>query len=246
MIKKIFTTLGIVAIIGIVFFVIQNQTNAPVAEQTQEQENGPEKIIIDPSLSGQTLPLSTDPKDVAWTLFEKYIAFNKTKNIEGVRSTVYKIAAVCEDPKTRIDCEARMGAAYSYGRELQKQDFKNVWSDERQTILATDFWIEDSEQMGVIGRFRSIIFFVKNEKGELRLLSFSPTKGGATSRGEASQQELEDRIIRWSEDKDEDGIADYDEECLGAKEGQTCTKTNPKLRDSDGNGFWDGIQALMK
>lgn len=238
--------IGILALVLALFLVFKNISFAPVAETTNEenQEIGVEEVGIDPNIPGQTLPLSNDPKDVAWAVFQKYLTYNKVKDIEGVRSMVYKIAPVCEDPKTRIDCEARMGAAYSHGITLKKEDFTNVWSDDRQTILASDFKIQEDES--VIGRNRSIIFFVKDENGNLKMLSFSPFKGAVVSKGTASREELNDRLVIYTEDGDEDGMADYDEQCLGAKEGEICTKTNPKIRDTDGDGLWDGVDALIK
>ena len=191
-----------------------------------------------------TLPFSNDPKDVTWALFQKYLSYNKSQNLEGVKSIVYKVASVCNDLKTTIDCKARMNLAYLYGSILKKEDFTNVWSDEKQTILSTDFKIQEDEN--VIGRSRSIIYFIKDEAGNLKMLSFNPFKGTVTDKSTASKEELNYRIIRYTEDNDKDGIADYDEECLAVKEGEVCTKTNPKIRDTDGDGFWDGVEALMK
>ena len=241
--SKIFYLLGIVAVVAIVFFthyVIPRPTiNEPINEVKPKTPD-----LEAPELEFE-LPLSNsnDPKEVAWNLFQKYLNFNKAKNKEGVKSVVYKIAAVCEDPKTTIDCEGRMGAAYEYGITLKKEKFVHIWEDEAQLVLSTDFWVEENDQ--ALGRFRSIIFFVKDGEGTLKLLSFSPTKGGATTKGEASKQELDARILRWTEDNDQDGIADYNEECLSVSEGQVCNKTNPKLRDTDGDGLWDGVEALM-
>ncbi|MCL5795445.1 MAG: hypothetical protein M1338_03740, partial [Patescibacteria group bacterium] len=139
---------------------------------------------VTPEFPGQTLPLSNTPKDIAWDFFQKYLAYNKNHNLEGVKSVVYKMAPVCDDPKTLIDCEARMGSAYSYGSALVKSDFVNFWSDEKQAILSTDFVIQEDET--VIGRNRAIIYFLKDETGNLKLLSFSPRKGAFTSKGTAS------------------------------------------------------------
>lgn len=244
MIKKIIVLLIILVAVLSGFYVIKNNENVDPTLQTDPENIG--KITINPEVPDITLPLSNDPKDAAWNLFQKYLEYNKTRNLAGIKSVVYKIAPVCEDPKTRIDCEARMGAAYSYGNAFKKSDFVHFWSDEKQAILATDFWIENNKDMNLIGRFRSIIFFLKDEAGNLKMLSFSPTQGGATGRGEASEEELTARVTRWSEDTDQDGIADYNEECLGAKEGEVCNKTNPKMRDTDGDGLWDGVQALIQ
>jgi len=190
------------------------------------------------------LPLSNSPKDIAWDFFQKYLAFNKNHNLEGVKSVVYKVASVCEDPKTMIDCEARMGSAYSYGSALVKEDFINVWEDEKQIILATDFKIQQDET--AISRNRAIIYFLKDENGNLKLLSFSPRKGAFSSKGTASEKELNERIILYTEDKDQDGMTDYVEECIPAEIKDTCVPTNPKLRDTDSDGLWDGIEALMQ
>ncbi len=205
---------------------------------TTNTENG-----IDFQIPEQTLPLSNAPKDVAWALFQKYLRYNKDQNLEGVRSVVYKVAPVCEDVKTTIDCQGRMGAAYAYGSALKKEDFTNVWSDENQIILASDFQIQEDET--AIRRSRAIIYFLKSQDSSLKLLSFSPSKGATAGKGTASKEELNDRIIRYTEDKDNDGLADYNEECLATTDGQACNKTNPKVRDTDGNGIWDGLQALM-
>lgn len=246
MFRKIILIWAVTALIGIFVFLGKNtETPSPNNSTLEPIEKIPqqEETSLFPS---QTLPLSNDPKDIAWALFQKYLDHNKNRDLNGVKSTVYKLADVCEDPKQRIDCEARMGSAYSYGKELKKQDFKNIWIDEKQMILSTDFWIEDSDDMNMIGRFRSILFFVKNQNGEWKVLSWSPNKGGATSKGEASEEELNARILTWTEDGDQDGIADYSEECLDKPGDTTCTKTNPKMRDTDGDGIWDGVQALIQ
>ena len=48
-------------------------------------------------------------------------------------------------------------------------------------------------------------------------------------------------------DSDEDGIVDKDEKCEGAAQyDPRCTKTDPNKKDTDGNGWWDGIDAQLK
>jgi len=242
MVKKIIISVALILIAIALIFILSKMPSPLI---TDNQENGLEKIEIDPNIPGMTLPLSNTPKDIAWAVFQKYLAYNKSRDLEGVKSVVYKIASVCEDLKTRVDCEARMGAAYMYGSALRKEDFTNVWSDEEQIILSTDFWLESSKDLDQYGRFRSIIFFVKGTENNWKLLSFSPTKGGATNKGSASQEEVDTRLIRYTEDGDEDGRFDYDEECLAVKEGETCTKTNTKIRDTDGDDWWDGVEALF-
>lgn len=183
------------------------------------------------------------PRGIAWRAFEKYLEANKAKDLETLKTLVYKVAPVCEDPETLADCKSRMNLAYEYGVALKKKSFTNVWEDQKQLILTTDFWTEENET--AFGRFRSIIFFIKTESGELKLVSFSPFKGARLSKGEASIEELTDRAIRYTEDNDMDGLADYDEECLDEKTKATCTKTDIRSRDTDQDGLWDSLEALM-
>lgn len=239
-----------VAIIVAALFLLLSGTfkynSSPIATTTPITETlvKPNQNQIEPQFPGQTIPLSNDPRDIAWDFFQKYLAYNKNHNLEGVKSVVYKLSAVCGDPKTLIDCEARMGSAYSYGSALVKEDFVNVWEDPKQIILATDFQIQEDEN--AIGRNRAIIYFLKDEAGNLKLLSFSPRKGAFTSKGTASEEELNARVILYTEDKDEDGLEDYIEECIPAEIKDTCVPTDPKLRDTDADGLWDGIEYLMK
>jgi hypothetical protein len=240
MIKKLTAVIIVLAIGGAIFWATKNFSANPTS--TTESQTEVSKIKIDPVLSGQTLPLSNDPKDIAWNLFQKYVSYNKIKDLNGVKSVVYKIASVCEDPKTRIDCEARMALAYSYGSAIKKESLTNLWEDNKQIILSSDFQIKEDNT--AIGRNRIILFFVKTDSG-LKLLSFSPFKGAVADKGTASKEELLERLSIYTEDFDQDGISDYDEQCLRAVAEVGCVKTDPKNRDTDGDGFWDGIQALM-
>ncbi|MEK7117104.1 MAG: hypothetical protein AAB837_02985 [Patescibacteria group bacterium] len=244
--NKILYIIVLIIAVSSLFLISKNISLAPIDDnKPASAEAMAGKVKIDPDILGQTLPLSNAPKDVAWAVFSKYLAYNKVKNIEGVRSVVYKIASVCEDPKTRIDCEARMGLAYQYGVALKKEDFVNIWSDEKQIILATDFKIKEDDVS--ISRARAIIFFVRDENKNLEMLSFSPFKGAVASKDTtALRQEIDDRLIIYTQDKDQDGMADYNEECLGAVEKETCMQTNPKLRNTNDDGWWDGVEALMR
>jgi hypothetical protein len=248
--KRILSAVVLVVVMGVlVIFAFKYRnvfpstaTTTPVTESNNEPASG-DATQANPQLPNQNLPLSSSIKDVAWAVFQKYLGYNKDQNLEGVKSVVYKVASVCNDPKTITDCKSRMSMAYQYGSALKKEDFINVWNDKKQTILSTDFWFEESTT--TMGRFRAIIFFVKDDAGNLKLLSYSPFKGATTDKSVASTRELTDRLITWTEDKDQDGIADYIEQCIGATPGQTCVKTDPKLRDTNGNGWWDGVEALM-
>lgn len=239
--NKILYAVLILLVIGAVFFILTKNWDVTSTQTTDQTEE--ENTSILPNLPDISLPFSSNPKDLAWDLFQKYLEFNRKRDLDGVRSTVYKVAPVCDDPKLILDCQNRMGLAYNYGSILKREDFVNVWSDERQIILSSDLKIQEDDS--AISRKRSIIFFIRNEKGDLKLLSFSPSKGVYTTKGDASKEELNERIVLWSEDNDNDGIADYSEECLDAGE-NACEKTSPKVRDTDGDGWWDGTEIYLK
>jgi hypothetical protein len=106
----------------------------------------------------------------------------------------------------------------------------------------TVFKFEENEQM--ISKTRGIIYFVI-DKGAIKLLSFNPSKGAVVMKSTASKEELNDRLTRYTEDKDEDGKEDYLEECLSTSQEEGCVKTDTTKRDTNGDGFWDGIEALF-
>lgn len=54
--------------------------------------------------------------------------------------------------------------------------------------------------------------------------------------------EGENTLKAMISDSDKDGRTDYDELCKGAMEANpNCVKTDPNKRDTNDNGWWDGI-----
>ncbi len=246
--KKIILIVSILIVVFVLFFVFKNISLAPSTEnKIMPEENATstnQEISSIPILPKQNLPLSDDSKEMAWAIFQKYLGYNKDKNLDAVKSIVYKVNVVCESAVATDECKNRMDMAYAYGSALKKADFTNVWSDSKQTILSTDFKIDENDM--AIGRNRAIMFFVKNNTSNLVLLSFSPFKGYVLEKASTTREELLSKLTDTTKDTDKDGIADYEEQCIFPYDVSTCIKTNPDLRDTDANGYWDGVQALMK
>ncbi len=250
MIKKIFLVL-IIIVLASLFWFFRGKTDSGIKTNTgldqqptnTETEDLNKNEVIVPDVKKLDVNISKSPKDIAWDHFQKYLSYNQSLKLDQVKSAVYKISPVCDIQFANPECIDRMNAAYSYGKELKKEDFAKVWSDKKQIVLATEFKLETEGE--AIRRGRSILFFIYTEGGELKLLSFSPFKGAVIGKGTASDQELIDKVTTYTNDQDEDGMPDYDEECLGTTN-TDCVKTNPKIRDTDQNGWWDGVQALMK
>lgn len=243
--KKIIFTLLALILIATGFYFINMRGTTPSEPSITQGENPEQPEGNQPSEPSKSEPLTPEKeviKNEAWALFQKYLTYNKENNLAGVKNSVYKISDVCDMEVPNQECKDRMQSAYSYGSVLESKEFKNVWYDEKQIILSTDFWTESSEEMGAYGRFRAIIFFVKDESGNWKMLSFSPFKGSITTSKEFGDN-AENQAKIQSEDVDQDGMADYEEKCLD-KNKTNCAKTDPTRRDSDGDGWWDGVQAL--
>lgn len=246
--KKVLTTSGIlIAVLILFYFAVNGKIEFSTSATTTPKAADENKFLgigqIEARLPDLTMPLSNSPKDIAWSLFQKYLSYNQDGNLQGVKNAVYKISPVCADEKPSGECLNRMSAAFSYGKEFKKDDFSQVWSDEKQIILSTDFNITETESD--MSRTRAMIFFVKDGNGDWKMLSFSPFKGATVKKGAASSEELNDRLGVYTEDNDNDGAADYAEQCISATEKQICEKTDPNIRDTDGNGWWDGVDALL-
>ncbi len=191
---------------------------------------------------------NSGPLTQSWNTLQKYLKAAQNKDVETLKNLSYQVSDSCknynESAENKKDCDQKMDTVAYFGSVFVKKEFINVWSDDRQTILSTDFkWDEDKDRMA---RSRGIVFFVKGEDGVLKVLSFNDAKGAFVSKGDAKKEELEARLIRYTEDMDMDGKEDYLEECLSAAQTEFCKKTDPKVRDTDGDGLWDGIQVLFK
>lgn len=245
--KKVLVILGILVLVAVLFLFGLRQSKAPspaVSSSTPETVQNQATTTLVADIVKDNPPAAVkSPKDAAWAVFEKYLSYSRDGNLSAVKGTVYKVAPVCDTAEPSAECLSRMKLAWQYGSALAKSDFVNVWSDSRQVILATDFKVE--EEGTLMSRNRAIIFFIK-DGGVLKMLSFSPVKGVTIDKGEASKKELDDRLVTYTADEDHDGLFDYNEPCLALQEGVPCLQTDPKLQDSDSDGLWDGVEALMK
>lgn len=217
----------------------------------RETSNEPLPQINEENLA-TTTPLREDSagqaeKDQAWAVLQKYLSFAKANDIKGLTSLSYQLSDSCKnyDKSTdnKKDCDAKMQSVYSIGSQFKKADYTIVWSDSKQTILSTPFYRADAGEE-IASYLHGVIFFVKSTDGSIKLLSFNPARGiflpkTATSTKAEIDKKLKDAVI----DLDKDGMEDQVESCI--RTDVACTKTNPQKRDTDGDGFWDGVEALF-
>ena len=134
-------------------------------------------------------------------------------------------------------------APFFYGElaKLNKTDFVNVWRDDKQAILSTNPIRTDTADNYSYDKKQ--IFFIK-DISLWKVMNLDISAGSIPkSWGAEGEKELQSMPI----DSDKDGVADRVETCSGAEQyNSRCVKTDPNNRDTNGNGWWDGIEEDMK
>ena len=183
-------------------------------------------------------------KGKAWTVFQNYIAASRDHDLETMQKLSHKLSDVCAADSESQDCIDRMNTVYAIASEFNRSDFK-IWSDDKQIVLVTPWHEEDTED--TVLRMRKIIYFLK-EDGAIKLLAFKPWQGTFLVKDKENPrpaEELRNNIIEYTKDNDNDGIDDYLEGCRSSSQDETCVQTDPTLRDTDGDGYWDGLTPFL-
>src|SRR6185436_11905371 len=144
----------------------------------------------------------------------------------------YQISDICNDKTQESACFGRMDNVAYFGENLKKEEFTNIWSDGKQMIMTTDLKRDENETM--IGYSKGIIYYAY-DKGIIKLLKFNDSKGVSMPKAGRTVEEINDFLQKRMEDKDQDGIEDEIESCIG--QGEDCIKTDPEKRDTDRDGF---------
>ncbi len=183
--------------------------------------------------------------EMAWETWQRYLEYAHAHDTEGVAKLAHNPSPVCQDPSMQAECYARLDYAYSAGSKFKEEDFTNVWSDENQIILSTDYKEIDDNASQRRGRFRSIIYFAKENGKEPKLIGFKPTEGAITSKDNLSESQIEAELDKLVQDTDKDGLTDVIETCTSEQAGSGCIPTDPYDPDTNNNGWWDGIEILI-
>lgn len=253
--KKI-KTVGIVIAIFVlifallVFWGIKNNSIVGLdkSDFSWETDAPTPNFLLDENSQGSqenTVPKSSS-LDNAWKVFQEFLLKAQAKDIDGVRLLTYKQSEACADLEREEECLARMDTVYELGKDLRKQDFIHIWEDKSQIILSTDFQREESPEL--VGFVRGFIYLVRDDfTGSIKILTFNPAKGWFHSPRETDTPEfIEEKLQAMILDSDQDGLTDQQETCTGIYfEDPECTNTDPFKKDTNGNGWWDGIEYYM-
>jgi hypothetical protein len=122
----------------------------------------------------------------------------------------------------------------------------NKFQDDKQAIYSTNPQkVDDAEKYGYT---QGIIMFIKKD-GSWKVLSINPARGWSVLKKGTNKTatQIEKDLQAMMLDSDKDSLTNDDETCSGASQfNPKCTKTNPNNMDTNGNGWWDGIEAEMK
>jgi hypothetical protein len=201
------------------------------------------------SLSKGKEPALQSPEAVqAWAVFEEYLEYAKNHDIEGVISISHSPSATCTDPSRVEECKTLLDTGYSRGSVLEKEKFVNAWSDEHQIILSTNYITIDLSSLNARGRARSIIYFSKDEHGTPKLIGFNPNEITFIEKGSKTNEEADRELDRVLTDSDKDSLPDIKELCQSSSGAEIagCMPTDPYDPDTNGNGWWDGIEILIR
>jgi hypothetical protein len=183
----------------------------------------------------------------AWAALGSYMNALKIHDIQALEQVTYKLSSACADPKQVATCNARMDHALEIANSFKKEDFKNIWFDDRQMILSTDWHTEESDI--AIGEAREAIYFVRDVNGDPKVLYFTQPEEIVYSFIDPKQtkSELTSRLKTRITDSDKDGLSDEVETCTyESADPKTCVKTDPEMPDTDGNGWWDSFEQYLK
>lgn len=171
-----------------------------------------------------------------WSVVEQMKVALQNHNLETVKKLSYKPFPPCPDATT---CNQLMDFLSGQVKNLKLADFINQWSNERQAVFTTMVKIVPGAQPNYQTASYNKIFFVKDQTSqEWKLLLL----GMSDSFSDKNEADVQQAMV----DSDQDGVTDRRESCLGASQyDPKCEKTDPTKRDTDGDGWWDGIDAEM-
>lgn len=159
--RNIAITVALVIVLGIL--VVSNSSEVSLSRDGRNQ-----------LFSGLTLPLTnripslteTFTVTTAWSTFQNYLKFAKAHDLEGVSSLSYQISEACLNSEKREECNRLMDSVYLIGEEFQFEDFTNVFYDDKQIVMTTDYLtvFEGSDPAKIV------LYFVKSESGEPKVL----------------------------------------------------------------------------
>jgi len=225
-------------VIGIVMFlsnrsgksleVVADSTVTPPLAQSNDLSNiptPPKPVETNPpKVTNEVAVPPVATSDYLWSVFDQYN--NKLKKAD------YNDYVASEPPSSDLMSPTQFAqlSAFTYNEnmKLNKTDFVNKWQDDKQAIFSTN---PTRAEIANSSRYTQIKISFINKNGTWEILSINHSGSDQAT------------VL----DSDKDGLTNDDETCSKAKAyDPNCVKTDPNKRDTNGNGWWDGIETEMK
>ncbi|KKR91768.1 MAG: hypothetical protein UU95_C0003G0024 [Parcubacteria group bacterium GW2011_GWC2_42_12] len=180
--------------------------------------------------------------DNLWLIYDKMTLALKDKNVVDFNAVSYvQVTSAEESQFTSL-----APFLYEQSANINKDSYVNKWQDDKQAIYSTNSMKRDDASF--YGYKQGSVMFIKND-GSWKILLDSPERGWNHTKTNTNltavqiEKELQDMML----DSDKDGLTNMEEVCGGAHQYDSkCIKTDPNKRDTNGNWWWDGIEANMK
>jgi len=190
--------------------------------------------------------LDNNVADSAWNVFENYLKSAQNHDLASLRKYSHQISDTCNNPELEEQCFALMDNVHALGIQFKREEFKNIWFDDKQIIMASDYVTIDDETFGSRGMARMIIYFTRDELGNPKIISFNGLDGNFVLKNDLTNEELDKHLLESIQDDDEDGLPNKVEVCDDESPSVSiCTDTDPKRRDTDGDGWWDSTETFF-
>lgn len=219
-----------------------------VEVETQATGEPAQTATLGPAPTATPLPMPTaittpgriDP-EVGWSLFQGYLERLKLGDVEGA-SVLARLPFDWDMCMAQLDedsCREVLNLAYQEGAQINRQDLVQAWADENQLIMVTEPMVSQEGEGDTAQTSHAIsnLMFIRDQAGAVKFLILRTTQWTTGPSGVAESEHLA-RLA----DRDQDGLSDYEENC--AENNPPCEEpTDATERDSDGDGYWDGIEV---
>lgn len=160
---------------------------------------------------------SAGKNDDLWTIFDQVTLALKNKDIASYNKYSYKQVT----PEEISDFTEFIPYLLDMNSKINKGDYVNKWQDDKQAVFSKNITKTSSGY-----EIERIEFIKQSNSWKLITVSSLGFVGTPTP------------------DSDKDGLTDSEETCT-ANHDPSCVKTDPNKKDTNGDGWWDGINAVI-
>lgn len=237
---------------GGAYAIYNNKKSQPVVNE--EVVNTPaesDNTVTEEPKEEAVAPKPTDP----WQVFQQYLGYLKAHNADGVNSVLSekaiqygKTCPMRSAGSSTADCNKSMDLAYASGSKLSKAYFVNKLSDDKQIILSTEVSLQDGEKTGERNYEKFYLFFTKDKSGNPKFLASYRVITHITYVSDTDLVQKVKEALNSFNDTDQDGLLDQYEGCKSSGASpynNLCSNTSKTIKDSLGDGWWDGVRVYF-